>query len=38
MNTRLGVVPPDDVTTMTKDDFIAAFKYIIGLECRYWFH
>jgi len=32
MNTRLGVIPPDDVTTMTKDDFIAAFKYMIGLN------
>jgi DNA-directed RNA polymerase subunit beta len=32
MNTRLGVAPPDEVTTMTKDDFIAAFKYMIGLN------
>lgn len=32
MNTRLGVIPPDEVTTMTKDDFIAAFKYMIGLS------
>ena len=32
MNTRLGVIPPDDITTMTKDDFIAAFKYMIGLN------
>jgi len=32
MNTRLGVIPPDGVTTMTRDDFIAAFKYMIGLN------
>ena len=32
MNTRLGVAPADDITTMTKDDFIAAFKYMIGLN------
>ncbi|NLD95085.1 MAG: DNA-directed RNA polymerase subunit beta [Fibrobacter sp.] len=32
MNTRLGVIPPDEITTMTKDDFIAAYKYIIGLN------
>jgi len=32
MNSRLGVVPPDGVTTMTRDDFIAAFKYMIGLN------
>ncbi|MBN1307941.1 MAG: DNA-directed RNA polymerase subunit beta [Chitinispirillaceae bacterium] len=32
MNTRLGVIPPDEVTTMTKDDFIAAFKYMMGLD------
>jgi DNA-directed RNA polymerase subunit beta len=32
MNTRLGVVPPEGVTTMTRDDFIAAFKYMIGLN------
>ena len=37
MNTRLGVVPPDDITTMTKDDFIAAFKYIIGLNASVGF-
>lgn len=32
MNTRLGVVPPEGITTMTRDDFIAAFKYMIGLN------
>ena len=32
MNTRLGVIPPEGITTMTRDDFIAAFKYIIGLN------
>lgn len=32
MNTRLGVIPPEGITTMTKDDFIAAFKYIVGLN------
>jgi DNA-directed RNA polymerase subunit beta len=32
INTRLGVVPPDGVTLLTKDDFIAAFKYMIGLN------
>ncbi len=32
MNTRLGVIPPDNITTMTRDDFIAAFKYMIGLS------
>jgi DNA-directed RNA polymerase subunit beta len=32
INTRLGVIPPDDITTLTRDDFIAAFKYIIGLN------
>ncbi|MFP4163514.1 MAG: DNA-directed RNA polymerase subunit beta [Chitinispirillaceae bacterium] len=32
INTRLGVAPPEDVTTLTKDDFVAAFKYMIGLN------
>ncbi len=32
INTRLGVIPPEGVTTLTKDDFIAAFKYMIGLN------
>jgi DNA-directed RNA polymerase subunit beta len=32
INTRLGVVPPEGVTLLSKEDFIAAFKYMIGLN------
>ncbi|MCX7727320.1 MAG: hypothetical protein N2053_10790, partial [Chitinispirillaceae bacterium] len=32
MNSRLGVIPPDNVTTLTRDDLIAAYKYLIGLN------
>jgi DNA-directed RNA polymerase subunit beta len=32
INTRLGVAPPDGIQILTKEDFIAAFKYIIGLN------
>lgn len=32
INTRLGVVPPEGITTLTRDDLIAAFKYMIGLN------
>jgi DNA-directed RNA polymerase subunit beta len=32
INTRLGTVPPDGVTILMRDDFVAAFKYIIGLN------
>ncbi|MDR0308081.1 MAG: DNA-directed RNA polymerase subunit beta [Chitinispirillales bacterium] len=32
INTRLNVIPPDGVTTLTRDDFIAAFKYMVGLS------
>lgn len=32
INTRLGVAPPEGSTVLTKDDFIAALKYIIGLN------
>ena len=32
INTRLGVKPPDGVNILTKDDFVSAFKYMIGLN------
>jgi DNA-directed RNA polymerase subunit beta len=32
INTRLGVKPPEGVNILTKDDFVAAFKYMIGLN------
>jgi len=32
INTRLGVVPPDGITTLTKEDIVASLKYMIGLN------
>jgi len=32
INTRLGVVPPEGVTTLTKEDVVASLKYMIGLN------
>ena len=32
INSRLKVTPPDDTNTLTKDDFIAAFKYMVKLS------
>ncbi|KMQ51379.1 DNA-directed RNA polymerase beta subunit [Chitinispirillum alkaliphilum] len=32
INTRLGVNPPEDVNTLTKEDIVAAYKYITGLN------
>jgi len=32
INTRLGVVPPDGVTTLTPEDIVASLKYMIGLN------
>ena len=32
INTRLNVIPPDGITTLTRDDFIATFKYMVGLS------
>ncbi|MDR2694733.1 MAG: DNA-directed RNA polymerase subunit beta [Chitinispirillales bacterium] len=32
INTRLGVVPPEGVTTLTKEDIVASLKYMIGLN------
>jgi DNA-directed RNA polymerase subunit beta len=32
INTRLGVVPPEGVTTLTKEDIVASLKYMIQLN------
>jgi len=32
INTRLGVAPPEGINILTKDDFVAMFKYMIGLN------
>ncbi|MCL2690008.1 MAG: DNA-directed RNA polymerase subunit beta [Chitinispirillia bacterium] len=32
INTRLNVIPPDGITTLTRDDFVATFKYMVGLS------
>jgi DNA-directed RNA polymerase subunit beta len=32
INTRLGVIAPEGINILSKDDFIAAFKYMIGLN------
>jgi len=32
INTRLNVTAPEGVTTLTRDDFIESFKYMIGLN------
>jgi len=32
INTRLGVVPPEGVTTLTREDVVASLKYMIGLS------
>jgi len=32
VNTRLNVTPPEGLNTLTRDDFVAAFKYMIGLN------
>jgi DNA-directed RNA polymerase subunit beta len=32
INTRLGVAPPEGITTLTREDIVAALKYMIGLN------
>ena len=32
VNTRLGITPEEDVTTLTRDDFVESFKYMIKLN------
>ena len=32
VNSRLNVSPPEGINTLTREDFVAAFKYMIGLN------
>jgi len=32
INTRLNVTPPEGITTVTREDFVASFKYMVGLS------